>query len=239
MRAMNECRHATAVLEAVVAGHWPERANDELRSHVSACASCAELVDLSAALSVEAGRLEVEASLPTAGAMWWRMQARQRAESARVAERPIAVVQLLALASGHRRSRRERSRADRLAGTAGPRRAGASAVVGEPRGRARALGRARAIESADRDGGCAVGDPAAARALFRDGRGLTAGPGIWQRSGCPADQLPTPNSANGNSRPDLASSRLLACLEVGGWKLDVDPVQRQTSSTSSPARSAL
>ena len=100
MRAMNDCRHATAVLEAVVAGEWPERVNEELRSHVSACPSCAELLDLSRALSAEAGRLASEASLPTAGAMWWRMQARQRAESARVAERPIAVVQLLALASG-------------------------------------------------------------------------------------------------------------------------------------------
>jgi hypothetical protein len=100
MNAMHECERADRVVEAIVDGRWPDDAQGELRSHVAACRSCAELVEVATALHADAAQLVTGASVPTASAMWWRMQARQRAESARMAERPIAIAQMLGIASG-------------------------------------------------------------------------------------------------------------------------------------------
>jgi len=100
MNRRQECPRADQLVEAIVAGHWPESVESELRSHASVCDSCRELVDLATALHADAVRLVSGATVPTASAMWWRMQARQRAESARMADRPIAIAQMLALASG-------------------------------------------------------------------------------------------------------------------------------------------
>jgi len=100
MNAKQECPQADRLVEAIGAGHWPDSVELELRRHASLCESCRELVDLATAVHADGARLVSSATVPTASAMWWRMQARQRAESARAAERPIAIAQMLALASG-------------------------------------------------------------------------------------------------------------------------------------------
>ena len=99
MSARRECGRADQIVDAIGSNRWPEGVDEELRSHAVACSSCAELVELATALKADAAGLVSGATVPTASAMWWRMQARQRAELARVAERPIAVAQMVALAS--------------------------------------------------------------------------------------------------------------------------------------------
>ena len=45
-----ECCHEDDVLDALTSGRWPDRADDRLRTHVAACAICADIVDVSGAI---------------------------------------------------------------------------------------------------------------------------------------------------------------------------------------------
>ena len=92
-----ECACEQAVIEAVGAGGWPDRADAELRAHVAACAVCREVADVACLLQEERDEAWREAQVPSSGLVWWRAEMRARAEAARVASRPMTVVQGLAL----------------------------------------------------------------------------------------------------------------------------------------------
>jgi hypothetical protein len=93
------CEFEPEVLAAVLEARWPERADAELREHAAACAICAEVAAVGAALDADREALRAEAVLPEGGLVWWRAQLRARREAAKVAGRPITAAQVLALAS--------------------------------------------------------------------------------------------------------------------------------------------
>ena len=88
-----ECDREQDVLDALAAGRWPARCDEDLRAHVSACAICHDLVDVVAALADDRDATWREARLPSAGAVWWRAQLRAREDAARAAGRPVAFIQ--------------------------------------------------------------------------------------------------------------------------------------------------
>jgi predicted anti-sigma-YlaC factor YlaD len=105
---MNECPLESEVLEAAVVGpaflvrrslgEGGSQAPRELADHLDACPSCREAAMVVAALRVERDIAWEEAALPGGDVVWLRAQLRARAEAARVASRPIAVVQAVGVA---------------------------------------------------------------------------------------------------------------------------------------------
>jgi hypothetical protein len=94
-----DCPREQDALDAVASRRWPHRAGAELIEHVSACAICADIVEVAAALSGADERASAEARVPPAAIVWWKAQIRARHDAARTAARPIAVVHGLAAAS--------------------------------------------------------------------------------------------------------------------------------------------
>jgi hypothetical protein len=94
-----DCEHEADVLDAIASHRWPDRVDDELRAHVHGCEICADVLEVAAALSAEHDAAWTETvTLPTSHVVWFRAQARARAEAARQAARPIAIMQALGFA---------------------------------------------------------------------------------------------------------------------------------------------
>ena len=89
---MADCMHEADVIKSAATGSW----DPELRDHIAACASCAEVFELASALHADDEHLQRDAKVPAAGLMWWRATIRARAEAARTAEKPITIVQGIA-----------------------------------------------------------------------------------------------------------------------------------------------
>jgi hypothetical protein len=88
-----ECRREQDVLDALSAGRWPVRCDEELRAHVSTCRICSDLADVATALLVDQDVAWHDARVPPAGVVWWRAQLRSREDAARAAGRPVAFIQ--------------------------------------------------------------------------------------------------------------------------------------------------
>ena len=94
-----ECRREVDVIDAITSRRWPDRADAELRDHVATCAVCADVAEVAAALADDHDTaLRESVRLPSADVVWFRAQARARAEASRQAARPIAIMQALGLA---------------------------------------------------------------------------------------------------------------------------------------------
>jgi hypothetical protein len=94
----HECPFESAILEALAAGRWPEAESQELRDHADTCEVCRDVALVANVFRQDYGRLSADGEVPSAARVWWRAQMRARAEAARAAERPIAVVHALAAA---------------------------------------------------------------------------------------------------------------------------------------------
>jgi hypothetical protein len=88
-----ECDREQDVLDALSADRWPDRCEEELRDHVSACGICRDLVDVAMALKSDQDAAWRDARVPSAGGVWWRAQLRAREDAARAAGRPVAFIQ--------------------------------------------------------------------------------------------------------------------------------------------------
>jgi hypothetical protein len=88
-----DCDREQDVLDALAAGRWPDRCDEELRRHVSGCAICRDLADVAPVLMDEQEVARRSARVPSAGVVWWRAQLRAREDAARTAGRPVAFVQ--------------------------------------------------------------------------------------------------------------------------------------------------
>jgi hypothetical protein len=93
-----ECLREQDVLDAVASGRWPRRSEPELRAHVAACPICQDVSAVFAAISTERDHAWETVSVPAASVVWWRAQIRAREEATRTVERPIAVIQAVAVA---------------------------------------------------------------------------------------------------------------------------------------------
>lgn len=97
MKTVDCCREED-VLDALTSGRWPDRAGDELRTHVAACAICTDVVSVaSAVLEVRDGE-PGEMRIPSSAVMWWRAQMRARQEATREAARPVTIAQIVGFA---------------------------------------------------------------------------------------------------------------------------------------------
>ncbi len=83
-----ECVHEARVLDAVLAGTWPN-ADDTLVSHAAQCAVCGEVVEVAMVLRLDHNRSGRDVQVPVAGQVWWRSAVRARLESAQAATRPM------------------------------------------------------------------------------------------------------------------------------------------------------
>ena len=91
-----QCPFEQELLDAVTARRWPDRADESLRSHVAGCALCADVAEIAAAFFEDRDCARAEAVVPAASAVWWRAQIRAREEAARLAVRPLLIVQVIA-----------------------------------------------------------------------------------------------------------------------------------------------
>jgi hypothetical protein len=93
---MLHCPVEQDLLDAVASRRWPARADAALRRHVESCASCSDVAEIAAAFLEDRDLARGEGNVPPASAVWWRSQVRARQESARLASRPIVIIQALA-----------------------------------------------------------------------------------------------------------------------------------------------
>ncbi len=89
------CEREDELLDALGAGFIGE----ELESHVSTCAACAELRLVAGALLDERVQAVTEAALPSSGTMLLRMQLRRRQEAQATARRSLLIGQAVTLAA--------------------------------------------------------------------------------------------------------------------------------------------
>jgi hypothetical protein len=92
---MTECPRESEVFEAVAFNRL-----DVVRDHLATCAICAEIADVAGALRADHAVACDAASVPSAGAVWWRATIRARAEAARTVSQPITILQGVAGACG-------------------------------------------------------------------------------------------------------------------------------------------
>jgi len=91
----NLCPREDELLAALGAGFIGE----ELESHITTCAACGELRLVAGALLDERVQAVTEATLPSSGAMLWRVQMRRRQEAQSTARRSLLIGQAVTLAA--------------------------------------------------------------------------------------------------------------------------------------------
>jgi hypothetical protein len=91
-----QCAFEQELLDAVASKRWPGRLEPSLAAHVGGRSVCRDTVEIAQAFLDEPNDAGTEPPLPSAAAIWWRAQIRARKESARLATRPIALVQAIA-----------------------------------------------------------------------------------------------------------------------------------------------
>jgi hypothetical protein len=92
------CAREAELLDALQTSAWPDCCPRDLRDHVAACASCAELEAIVRPLLDEHHLAVSSASVPPSGAVWWRAQMRARQEAAQRAARPVSIAQAIGVA---------------------------------------------------------------------------------------------------------------------------------------------
>jgi hypothetical protein len=97
---LSACPREQEIVDLVVAGRWQEEGDDVLRAHAAQCGACAETLELARMLQDDRKVLCEDATVPSAGAVWWRATIRARAEAVRTAGQPITLLQGIAAATG-------------------------------------------------------------------------------------------------------------------------------------------
>jgi len=85
-----ECTHEPLVVDAVMSGEWPERADTALVAHANGCDVCAEVALIASLMHDDHERSRYDVHVPAAGQVWWRSAIRARLESTQSAVRPIS-----------------------------------------------------------------------------------------------------------------------------------------------------
>jgi len=88
------CEREPEVMEAVQSGRL-----EELRSHISACPACADLVVVLESFQKEGQLPPDDVRLPTAGLVWFKSQLRARREATEEALKPVSVAEKVAYTS--------------------------------------------------------------------------------------------------------------------------------------------
>jgi hypothetical protein len=94
---LSPCPREKELRQRLALGQWPQAAPLELRAHLSACRSCAELALVTETFQRARAAAAVSASLSSPGALWWRAQLRRRQAAAERIAKPILGAQIFAL----------------------------------------------------------------------------------------------------------------------------------------------
>lgn len=78
-------------------GQWPLASSEELRAHVAACRSCAEVALVKQTFLAARATAMAVPVLPSAGSLWWRAQLRRRNAAIERIGKPILGAQIFAL----------------------------------------------------------------------------------------------------------------------------------------------
>ena len=93
------CAREAEVNEAVRRGNWPDGCAAELRNHVVACRTCADLVLVAESLQLARAEASAAPRLEAPGVLWWRAQLRKRNAAIERIDKPILGAQLFAFAA--------------------------------------------------------------------------------------------------------------------------------------------
>ncbi|MEZ5319833.1 MAG: hypothetical protein R2752_20695 [Vicinamibacterales bacterium] len=93
-----DCAREDEVLDLVVMGQWPARADADLRGHAATCAICRDVVAAAGAI-VTLEEAQPVPALPDASVVWARAERRAREEAARRAAQPLHLAIGVAAAS--------------------------------------------------------------------------------------------------------------------------------------------
>jgi hypothetical protein len=85
----DDCAKERLVVNAVLAGHWPDGVDEDLIAHARECVTCREVANVSLLLREDHDASRFEMHVPAAGQVWWRAAVRARLESTHAAARPI------------------------------------------------------------------------------------------------------------------------------------------------------
>jgi hypothetical protein len=94
---LNSCTREKEVTQLLARGHWPGACALELRSHVSDCRSCSDLVLVTEAFQQARTEAASAARINSPGALWWRAQLRRRNAAVESVGKPILGAQIFAL----------------------------------------------------------------------------------------------------------------------------------------------
>ena len=92
-----ECPREADVLDALASARWPLRVDPELTDHVASCAICTDVLAVASAMQMDHDAAWKEASVPSSGQVWWRMEMRTKQDAIHEASRPVAVAQGVAV----------------------------------------------------------------------------------------------------------------------------------------------
>ncbi len=95
---LSPCSRENEVLELLARGHWPQACTPDLRAHLAACRSCADLLLVTHAFQLSRATAAAQANLPAPGVLWWRAQLRRRNAAIERIGKPILGAQIFALA---------------------------------------------------------------------------------------------------------------------------------------------
>jgi hypothetical protein len=93
-RNATKCDREDELLDALGRGYVPA----EIEAHVAGCAACSELRLVAGALLDDRAAAMLEAPIPSAGSMWWRLRVRHRHEAEAAARRSLLIGQAVTLA---------------------------------------------------------------------------------------------------------------------------------------------
>jgi hypothetical protein len=97
---LRSCPHEKEVADLLARGHYPQACTPELRTHLDACRSCADLLLVTRAFQAARVQTAAAANLPSPGLLWWRAQLRRRNAAVERIGKPILGAQIFALSVG-------------------------------------------------------------------------------------------------------------------------------------------
>ena len=88
-----QCDREAELVDAIIGGQFADEVPAEWRSHVAACAGCAEIAAIAPVLRADFVDACRDAHVPGAGQVWWRAAVRARLDTAETASRPMTWLQ--------------------------------------------------------------------------------------------------------------------------------------------------
>ncbi len=95
---LSGCSRENELLTALREQRWPDACEPELRSHVAHCSACSEVVLVAQTMQQAHSDATQEATLPSAGILWWRAQVQRRNGAMARVNQPVALATKVASA---------------------------------------------------------------------------------------------------------------------------------------------